>query len=126
MSGDLERVQFITTEFGDDLIVSFFVARSQDPSAGRSITLMRDRKWEHLVADEDKGVTLSDEDAAEPEQVEGSRLKAVRIDDRVAEIATKRRRYQLDLRDVDDTDLKAAKKILRKMNHDSRFKLAIN
>ncbi|MGI9449168.1 MAG: hypothetical protein ACR2QH_00680 [Geminicoccaceae bacterium] len=73
MSDDFERVRFITTELADDLIVSFFVARSQDLSAGRSVTLMRDRKWEHLVADADKRVTLSDEDVPEYEQMEGMR-----------------------------------------------------
>ena len=42
MVDDLELVQFMTSEIGDDLIVSFFVAEPDDPGLGRSIILMRD------------------------------------------------------------------------------------
>ncbi len=36
MTDDLELVQFITAEIGDDLIVSFFVAKPDYPIDGRS------------------------------------------------------------------------------------------
>ena len=55
MTDNLELVQFMTAEIGDDLIVSFFVAKSHDPPDGRSIILMRDKKWEHLVAEWERG-----------------------------------------------------------------------
>jgi hypothetical protein len=35
-----EPVAFVALETGDDLIVSFFVASADDPSDGRSITLL--------------------------------------------------------------------------------------
>ena len=125
MSDDLELVHFMTSELGDDLIVSFFVAKSQDPSDGRSIILMRDMKWEYLLADSEKGVRISDEDFPEHEDAEDNDLEGIRIDNTVAEIETKHRRYRLDLRHVDEADLRAAKRILKKMNYDRRFQLTI-
>ncbi len=43
MTDDLELVQFMTAEIGDDLILSFFVAKPHDPIHERSIILMRDK-----------------------------------------------------------------------------------
>ena len=125
MSDDLKLVHFMTTELGDDLIVSFFVAKSQDPSDGRSIILMRDMKWEYLLADSERGVRISDEDFPDYEDAGDNELQGIRIDNTVAEIETKHRRYRLDLRHVDEADLRAAKRILRKMNYDHRFQLTI-
>lgn len=126
MSDDLELVHFMTTELGDDLIVSFFVAKSQDPSDGRSIILMRDMKWEYLLAESEKGVRISDEDFTDDEDTEGNEVDGIQIDNTTAEIDTKHRRYRLDLRHVDESDLKAAKTILKKMNYDGRFKLEVS
>lgn len=125
MSDNLELVHFMTTELGDDLIVSFFVAKSQDPSDGRSIILMRDMKWEYLLAESERGVRISDEDFPEYEDAEDNDLEGIRIDNMVAEIETKHRRYRLDLHQVDESDLRAAKTILKKMNYDRRFQLTI-
>jgi len=126
MSDDLELVHFMTTELGDDLIVSFFVAKSQDPSDGRSIILMRDMKWEYLLAESERGVRISDEDFTEDEDTVGNEVEGIQIDNTAAEIDTKHRRYRLDLRHVDESDLKAAKTILKKMNYDGRFKLDVS
>ncbi len=60
--------------------MSFYVARSQDPLARRSITLMYDRKWEHLIADADKRVTLSDENVPENGHTEEISVEAILID----------------------------------------------
>jgi len=118
-------VHFMTTESGDDLIVSFFVAKSQDPSDGRSIILMRDMKWEYLLEESERGVRISDEDFPEYEDAEDNELEGIRIDNTVVEIETKHRRYRLDLRHVEEADLRAAKRILKKMNYDRRFQLTI-
>ncbi|MGI9436858.1 MAG: hypothetical protein ACR2Q4_18850 [Geminicoccaceae bacterium] len=125
MSDNLELVHFMTTELGDDLIVSFFVAKSQDPSDGRSIILMRDITWEYLLAESERGVRISDEGFPEYEDAEDNHLEGIRIDNMVAEIETKHRRYRLDLHHVDESDLKVAKTILKKMNYDRRFQLTI-
>ncbi len=125
MTDDLELVQFMTAEIGDDLIVSFFVAKPHDPIHGRSIILMRDKKFEHLVAEWDRGVRVSDEDFPENEEADNNFLEGIRIGKTVAEIETTHRRYKLDLRNVGELDLRAAKKVLKKMNYDKRFKLTV-
>ncbi len=125
MTDDLELVQFITAEIGDDFILSFFVAKPHDPIHGRSIILMRDKKFEHLVAESDRGVKVSDEDVPENEEAENSFLEGIRIGNTVAEIETTHRRYKLDLRNVGELEVRAAKKILKKMNYDKRFKLTV-
>jgi hypothetical protein len=125
MKDDLELVQFMTAETGDDLIVSFFVAKPHDPTDGRSIILMRDRKWEHLVAEREREVSVSDEDFPEYEEAGNNYLEGIRIGNTVAVIETTHRRYKLDLRHVDKSEVKAAKKTLKKMNYDRRFKLTV-
>ena len=125
MTDDLELVQFITAEIGDDLIVSFFVAKPDYPIDGRSIILMRDKKFEQMVAEWDRGVRVSDEDVAENEEAESNFLEGIRISNTVAEIKTTHRRYNLDLRKVGESEVRAAKKILKKMNYDNRFKLTV-
>ena len=125
MADDLELVQFVTAEIGDDLILSFFVAKPHDPTHGRSIILMRDKKFEHLIAEWDRGVRVSDEDIPEDEEADNNFLEGIRISNTVVEIETTHRRYKLDLRKVDEPEVQAAKKILKKMNYDKRFKLTV-
>ncbi len=125
MTDDLELVQFMTAEIGDDLILSFFVAKPHDPVHGRSIILMRDKKFEHLVAESDRGVRVSDEDVPENEEAENNFLEGIRIGNTVAEIETTHRRYKLDLHNVGELEIRAAKKVLKKMNYDKRFKLTV-
>ncbi len=125
MTDDLELVQFVTAEIGDDLILSFFVAKPHDPTHGRSIILMRDKKFEHLIAEWDRGVRVSDEEFPEDEEADNNFLEGIRISNTVAEIETTHRRYKLDLRKVDEPEVQAAKQILKKMNYDKRFKLTV-
>ncbi len=125
MTDDLELVHFMTTEIGDDFILSFFVAKPHDPIHGRSIILMRDKKFEHLVAESDRGVKVSDEDVPENEEAENNFLEGIRIGNTVAEIETTHRRYKLDLHNVGELEIRAAKKVLKKMNYDKRFKLTV-
>lgn len=125
MTDDPELVHFMTTEIGDDFILSFFVAKPHDPIHGRSIILMRDKKFEHLVAEVDRGVKVSDEDLPANEEAENNFLEGIRIGNTVAEIETTHRRYKLDLRNVGEPEVRAAEKILEKMNYDKRFKLTV-
>ncbi len=125
MTDHLELVHFMTAEIGDDLILSFFVAKPHDPIHGRSIILMRDKKWEHPIAEWDRGIKVSDEDFPEDEEADNNFLEGIRIANTVAEIETTHRRYKLDLRKVGESEVRAAKKILKKMNYDNRFKLTV-
>jgi hypothetical protein len=125
MEDELEPVQFITSEIEDDFILSFYVASPHDPGLGRSIILMRDKKWEHLVAESEKGVKVFDEDFSEVEEADDDYLTEIHIGNTVAEIKTTHCRYNLDLRHVDKSEISEARKILENMNYDRRFKFSI-
>ena len=122
---NFEPVTFISIESGDDLIVSFFVVKPDDPTDGRSITLIRDQKWENLLPESDRGVKVSDEECSTDEEWEDNFLERIRLGNATAEIRSKHYRHKLDLRKVDKSELRAAKKILKKMNYDKRFKLEV-
>nr|WP_199242084.1 hypothetical protein [Paraburkholderia sp. BL8N3] len=47
---------FISTENGDDLIVSFAVVDPTDATEIDSLTLLRTPKYEHLLGDWERGV----------------------------------------------------------------------
>ncbi len=117
MEDEFEPVEFMTAEGEDDWIVSFFVN-------GRSIILMRDKKWEHLVPEIDKGVKVSDEEFTSDLKWEDNYLEWIRLGDATAEIGSNLHRHKLDLRQVKKSEVRAARKILKKMNYDKRFKLS--
>ncbi|TCK32767.1 hypothetical protein B0G84_8645 [Paraburkholderia sp. BL8N3] len=52
----METVVFISTENGDDLIVSFAVVDPTDATEIDSLTLLRTPKYEHLLGDWERGV----------------------------------------------------------------------
>ena len=58
---DFELVSFISIEGGDDLILSFYIVESDDPTDGRSLILRRSPKWEVLFPEQEWGVQVSDE-----------------------------------------------------------------
>ena len=117
MEEKIESVTFISAEGGDDWIVSFF-------ANGRSIILMRDKKWEHLVPEMDKGVRVSEEEFTDDPKWDVNYLEWIRLGDATAEIGSNLHRHKLDLRKVKKSEIGAARKILKKMNYDKRFKLS--
>ncbi len=125
MENEFEPVAFISVESGDDWIVSFYVVRPDDPTDGRSLILMRDKKWEYLLPDSEKGVKVSDEGYPEDEEVHENYLDRVRLGGATAEIRSTYHRHTLDLKRVERSELRAAKKVLKKMNCDKRFELYI-
>jgi hypothetical protein len=118
-----ETVAFISVEAGDDLIVSFFVARPSDLSGGRSIILMRDKKWEHLIPESERGVKVSDEGFPDEEEWHDNFLEQARLGDSSIELKSKLYDRKLDLSRIEKSDLKAIRKLLKKMNFDQRFEL---
>lgn len=117
----MENVPFITTERGDDIIVSFAIPVT-DEFEVKSLTLLRTPKYEFILDESERGVTVSydemDDDAVEL-------LEEVEIEGRVVKIKTAGRRYSLSLRDVDNSEIRQMKEVLKEMNYDGRFKLRI-
>jgi hypothetical protein len=115
------RVEFITTEQGDDLIVSFAVAVGDFPGDVLSLTLLRTPKYEFILDPSEQGVSVSweeDEDADESELL----LTAERSGD-VVKLITTTRQFILDVSHVDDDDLSCMRKVLHKMNCDRAIPL---
>jgi hypothetical protein len=119
----METVNFITTEIGDDLIVSFAVA-GDDPVDVISLTLLRTPKFEFILDSDERGVNISRDDIPEWEQ---DMLASVHWAGTNVRIGTRfGRHYTLDVRRVSDDEVQQAKQILRRMNVDHAFKLALS
>jgi len=107
-------ISFISTEQGDDLIVSFAVGEYADTS----ITFIRTPKFEALLPEEDRGVWVSDGDV---ETHEREVLLAIEWGSETVEFESTNQRYCLDISSVDETEAIEARHILQKMNFDHRF-----
>jgi hypothetical protein len=118
----MEAADFITTETGTDLIVSFAIPRG-DPGDIVSLTLLRTPKFEGLMEPAERGVSISRDDVPESED---DMLRALRWESTVVTMSTSgHRRYEVDVSHVEYEDIVAAKRILGMMNADGSFKLEI-
>jgi len=117
----MERVSLITTKQADDLIVAFAL---EDAESGevKSLILLRSPKYEFILDDHERGVTVSHDDQPE---VEDDLLRRISLASDVVTIETKDNRYQLNLSCVDTKELEKARTILRRMNFDDRFTLEL-
>jgi hypothetical protein len=116
----LEKVAFITIESDDDLILSFAI-EGDNPGEVRSLILMRTPKYESILDEAERGVSVSHEDYPEDDH---ELLEEIEFGLRTT-VVSRRRKYSLSLRGIPATDMEKAVKILRKMNFDRRFKLRI-
>jgi hypothetical protein len=118
----MKTVAFISTENGDDLIVSFAVIDPAEPTEIESLTLLRTPKYEHLLGDWERGVSVSFERYVEDDD---ELLEELHLDRKsaVVRLTTSLRNYELDLRKVDDREVKAMRKVLARMNYDRRIRL---
>ena len=118
-NSEMYRVNFITTEQKDDLIVSFAIAAGDLPGDILSLTLLRTPKYEFILDPEERGVSVSwEEDEDETELL----LKVERSKE-VVKLHTTRRQFVLDVSHVDDDDFKRMAKVLHKMNFDKAIRL---
>jgi hypothetical protein len=113
------RVNFITTEHNDDLIVSFAVAAGDFPGDILSLTLLRTPKYEFILDPDERGVSVSWEEDEDESEI----LLAVEHSRDVVKLSTTRRKFTLDVSHVDDDDLRRMRKVLHKMNFDKKIRL---
>jgi hypothetical protein len=116
-----EPVAFITTEEGDDLIVSFAISGSA-PGSVLSLTLLRTPKYEFVLLPDERGVNVSHESFPEED---GELLQRIRMAPPAVTIETTCRRYELDVSKVDPRELQSAQRVLERMNFDKRFVLEV-
>jgi hypothetical protein len=116
-----EAVSFITTEDGDDLIVSFAL-EDDEPGEVVSLILLRTPKYESLLPEDERGVSVSHEVDFEDED---QYLRRIRLAVPVTTIESTHRAYELDVSRVDAAEVNAAGRILARMNFDRRFILEL-
>jgi hypothetical protein len=120
----MDTVSFITSELGDDLVVSFAVQTPEDPSEIESLTLLRTPKYELFLDPDERGVSVSFERLPDDDD-ERDLLQEASYSERDAtvELKTAARHYRLDVRKVDPEELADMRDVFRKMNFDGRFRL---
>ena len=116
----VEPVSFITTETGDDLIVSFAVG--DDATEIESLTLIRTPKYERILDNWERGVKISFGGSSHEDEF----LDEVHFDAEAAVVRLKSHAatYELDVHRVDRREIKAMCNVLRKMNFDGRVQLS--
>lgn len=117
----MENASFITTEDGDDLIVSFAIPLDEHWDV-KSLTLLRTPKYEFALDESERGVKIFFDDFPDDEN---ELLEQVAIKDDVVTITTNYRTYTVSMKDVDDVEIEQFKRLLKKMNYDGRFELNI-
>ena len=101
------KAEFISVESGTDMIVSFAIA----PAAHKSLTLLRTPKYEALLPEEERGVSVGfGESGYERELLQRAQWTATSI-----QIDTNLDRYSVDISSVDPTEVKNARSMLRRM-----------
>jgi hypothetical protein len=109
-----EYVPFLTVEDSDDLIVSFGLGEH----AATSLTLLRTPKYEHLLPEEERGVSVGTGSSGDRER---ELLVSVQWGPGLVHIQSTAQSYILDIKAIDPAEIKDAKRVLRKMNFDHRF-----
>ena len=117
-----EKVDFITTELGKDLIVSFAIRSGTELDPGvLSLTLLRTPEYEFILDESERGVKVSHDLYDD----EFDALKEIEIVGRTATVTTIRNSYILDLRAVEEEEIDESKPVLAAMNFDGRFQLKL-
>jgi len=111
-----EHVPFLTVEDSDDLIVSFGLGEY----AATSLTLLRTPKYEYLLPEEERGVSVGSGSSGD---LDKELLISVQWGAEIVQIKSTAQSYTLNIRAVDPTEIKQAKRVLRKMNFDHRFEV---
>ncbi len=119
----IHKVKFISLEENDkDLIMSFAV---DDPTMGvKSLILLRTLFFEEVLDEEEKGVKVSLE-GDYFEQEDFNILNNINISDDGIWIKSTFREYQLDISNVQKSEIEDMVKLLKKQNHDNRFTIHI-
>jgi hypothetical protein len=118
----MELVSFISIEDeAPDLILSFAV---WEPGLDdiRSIIIMRTPEYEVFLDEAERGVSFSDEARLDSET---DMVKKIEFVDDSVRIITNHTECELDLRKVEEKEIKKAKLLLKRMNFDNSFEIEI-
>lgn len=118
---DMDTVDFITTQEGDDLVLSFAILDPSDARQIRSLTLQRTPQYEVFMPPGERGVHVSYELESQ------GYLRSLEFSDRakVVRLATARMRRELDLSNVPPGSLETMCRLLRVLSAGGGFELRI-
>ena len=115
----MESVQFISCEDnGTDQIVSFALGYGEMEI--RSLTLLRTPKFEAMLDEAERGVSVSLEDETGDDD---NLLEVVKIGASRVKIETQSSKYDLNLSRVDPAEVSEMKALIGRMNFDNRFRI---
>lgn len=120
----MKQASFIHTEDGDDLIVSFAITGDDltDPEGVKSLTLIRTPKFESLLPNDERGVSVSYDDFPDEEC---DLLTGIVLENQCITIRTLNHEYTVNVQHVDNDELKEAIRIMKKMRFDDKFDMKI-
>lgn len=117
----MKQVVFISTESGNDLIVSFAISDPNSPGDVLSITLLRTPKYEHILDDSERGISYCAEDLQGEEDFD--LVKGICINQQSVKIESTHHECVLDIQTVPEFQIDSVKVVLQKMNFDKRVEL---
>jgi hypothetical protein len=119
----METVCFISVETGTDLILSFALQAVDDPETIESLILMRTPKYEFILEEFERRVSVHFERHGDDEI---DYLEAVELlrTDQIVRIKSMLHEYELDVRKLGTNDFHTMRHILRRMNFDNKFQVA--
>jgi len=115
----MDTVSFITTQTGDDLILSFAIVDRADAEGIRSLTLLRTPKYEFFMPTTERGVHVLFEGQSQ------GYLKSFEFSElsRMARLTTPRGGRELDFSHVSDQEVQAMRQVLGLMVEGGHFEL---
>jgi hypothetical protein len=116
-----KQVSFMTLEDGKDLIVSFAISEPGLDGIS-SLNLLRTPKYEVLLPEYERGVSVS-YDGSPP--CDDAFLERIRFVPPRVEVYATGASYTLDVSDVEEDEIKLARRILQRMNFDRQFLLEL-
>lgn len=115
----MESVRFINCEDdGTDQIVSFALARGDEDV--RSLILLGTPKYEAILDEAERGVSVSLEDETGDE---ADMLTVVKFETNRIRIETRSSKYDLDISRVDPAEVSEMKALIGRMNFDAGFRI---
>ena len=117
-----EVVSFITSEFGDDLIVAYAIG-VDDSDDVRSLILQRTPRFEILLPPEERGVVISHEAFPDSER---EMVQRIIVRGSYVDIHSTVRQYEIDLSNVDPEEIAEAQAVLVSMHRFGGFDLDLS
>jgi hypothetical protein len=114
----MKKVEFIRTEIGADLIISF--ALQVGAGQIQSLTLLRSPKYDAYLEEGDRGVSIGDEARLDGES---ERLRSIKIRQKAITLVGSENEFVLNVEAVTPEELRSTRKVIKLMNYDSRFKI---